>query len=41
MRIGREEPAIIVEPAQDPVRRPVVEPAPAPLREPARTARLA
>ena len=41
MRIGREEPAIIVEPAQDPVSRPVVEPAPAPLREPARTARLA
>lgn len=42
MRIGREEPAITVEPAQDPVRRPAVEPMPAPEpdREPVRTARV-
>lgn len=33
MRIGKEEPAIVVEPVQEPVRRPAT---PAPVREPAR-----
>ena len=39
MRIGKEEPAIIIEPAQEPVPAPAPQPAPAPApdKEPATT----
>ena len=36
MRIGKEEPAITIEPARDPVAVPVADPPAVPQREPAR-----
>jgi hypothetical protein len=36
MNIGKEEPAIVIEPAEEPVTRPAENPAPEPVEAPAK-----